>query len=78
MHFYLSFFYFSFGFGYSFRDAKRKNDRFRKTPLSPNELGRTVFMYCLSNDIRGYRSLYLTAKPMTDLGDVAGIWNNEE
>ena len=29
-------------------------------------------MYCLSNDIRGYRSLYLTAKEAHDkLGDVA-------
>lgn len=29
-------------------------------------------MYCLSNDIRGYRSLYLTAKESHDkLGDVA-------
>ena len=39
---------------------------FRKTPLSPNELGRAVFMYCLSNDLRGYRSLYLTAKEAHD------------
>ena len=45
---------------------------FRKTPLSPDELGRAVFMYCLSNDIRGYRSLYLTAKEAHDkLGAVA-------
>lgn len=45
---------------------------FRKTPLSPDELGRAVFMYCLSNDIRGYRSLYLTAKEAHDkLGSVA-------
>ena len=45
---------------------------FRKTPLSPDELGRSVFMYCLSNDIRGYRSLYLTAKEAHDkLGAVA-------
>ncbi len=31
-----------------------------------------MFMYCLSNDIRGYRSLYLTAKEAHDkLGNVA-------
>ena len=45
---------------------------FRKTPLSADELGRAVFIYCLSHDIRGYRSLYLTAKEAHDkLGTVA-------
>ena len=44
----------------------------RKIPLSDNELGRAVFMSCLSNDLRAYRSLYLTAKEAHDkLGDVA-------
>lgn len=44
----------------------------RKTPLSDNELGRAVFMSCLSNDLRAYRSLYLTAKEAHDkLGTVA-------
>ena len=44
----------------------------RKIPLSENELGRAVFMSCLSNDLRGYRSLYLTAKESHDkLGDVS-------
>ena len=44
----------------------------RKIPLSENELGRAVFMSCLSNDLRAYRSLYLTAKEAHDkLGDVA-------
>lgn len=53
---------------------RRQEDErsFRKTPLSPDELGRAVFMYCLSHDIRGYRSLYLTAKEAHDkLGAVA-------
>ena len=44
----------------------------RKMPLSKNELGRAVFMSCLSNDLRGYRSLYLTAKEAHNkLGSVA-------
>jgi hypothetical protein len=44
----------------------------RKVPLSENELGRAVFMSCLSNDLRGYRSLYLTAKEAHDkLGDLS-------
>lgn len=45
---------------------------FRKTPLSTDELGRAVFMVCLSNDLRGYRSLYINAKEAHDkLGTVA-------
>ena len=44
----------------------------RKIPLSENELGRAVFMSCLSNDLRAYRSLYLTAKEAHDkLGTIA-------
>jgi hypothetical protein len=44
----------------------------RKTPLSPNELGRTVFSYCLSKDLKGYRSLFLNAREAHDkLGSVA-------
>ena len=44
----------------------------RKIPLSENELGRAVFMSCLSNDLRGYRSLYLTAKEAHDkMGDLS-------
>jgi|GEM_PF-5885836 len=44
----------------------------RKIPLSDNELGRAVFMSCLSNDLRAYRSLYLTAKEAHDkLGTIA-------
>ena len=44
----------------------------RRTPLSPNELGRTAFAVARSNDLQGYRSLFLNAMEAREkLGPVA-------
>jgi hypothetical protein len=44
----------------------------RKSPLTPNELGRTVFVCGLSNDLKSYRSLFLNAREVHQmLGKVA-------
>ena len=44
----------------------------RKSPLTPNELGRAIFSYCLSKDLQGYRSLFLNAREAHEkLGAVA-------
>ena len=53
------------------RRQEEKRDP-RKSPLTPNELGRAVFVSALSKDVRTYRSLYLNAKEVHDmLGKVA-------
>ena len=51
---------------------QEENRDHRKSPLTPNELGRAVFVSALSKDIKTYRSLYLNAKEVHEmLGTVA-------
>ena len=54
------------------RQEEENRQTIRKSPLTYEELGRTVFASCLSKDFIVYRSLFLNAKEAHDkLGVVA-------